>query len=179
MNTTIKRQGFGWGFLAIGLFFFVAALIVFRHPWANMLALAFLFGVLAILSGIWFLRTRYGSTPRLVVGILEIMLGVFFLANLGLTAAVIPFLFAVWFVANSISNLFLLPLLRPFGQGVRWSFLLLNALGILAGAMMLLEPMLSAWILSFIVGFYFLLVALGNFLLAFAQPNVTIVIDEE
>lgn len=179
MDTVIERKGFGWGYLIVGILFILVSLVAFRNPVGDLFAIAIIFGGMAIVNGVWLVTQRHGSTTILLVGILEILIGLLLLFNLGVTAQAIAYVFAIWFILNSVSNLFLLKYFKSLGNGYYWLMLILNVLGIIAGVAMLFEPLISVITLAFIVGFYFMLIGVANLILAFSNPTIRISVDEE
>lgn len=177
MNTVYQHKGFGWEFLFLGILFIIVSLVAFGNPMGSLEALAIVFGVMAIVSGVWFILNRFGSMARLAVGVLEILLGLLLIFYPGLGATVIALAFAVWFIADSISNLSLLNFYRSIGPGYYWFMLVVNILGIVLGVLMFIQPVISILTLSFLVGFYFMMVGIGYILLAFSRPTVRIETD--
>ena len=97
-----------------------------------------------------------GKTP-LVVGIIDILVGIFFLFNIGAGVVVLPFVFAVWFIADSVFALLAADLAKGVSNGYYWFTVIVNILGIILGIMLLFNPISSALTLSFLVGFYLVL----------------------
>lgn len=72
----MEKRGFDWGSLILGILFVIVALMSFQDPVGNLVAIVIVFGVFAILKGIFeiFLRNRfkdltgYKAKMPLVVG---------------------------------------------------------------------------------------------------------------
>lgn len=179
MENITEHRGFGWSYLILGIFFIIVAFIAFSHPLANLYAVAMLFGFLAIANGVWLILNRFVSIVRVVVGVLEILIGGVLLYFLDLTAWFVPYMFAAWFIVDSITNLFLLGYYRVLGKGYFWFTLIINVLGIGAGVLMLFSPLVSTLSLAFIVGFYLMLIGIEYIVIAFSNPELRIRIEEE
>ena len=174
MTTIYEHKGFSWSFLLWGILFVIVALLAFRDPLGNLAALSIVFGVMAILGGVWFLTHRFGSNFRLLFGILEILIGLYLIFNPSGGAVAIAMIFALWFIVDSVSNLFALKYYRMLGDGYYWFMLVVNVLGVIIGAIMLYEPVISMLTLSFIVGFYFMMAGIAYILLAFSKPTIRV-----
>ncbi len=110
--------------------------------------------------------TGYKGKMPLIIGIIDILVGVFFLFNIGAGVAALPFVFAVWFIADSVLALFTADLARGVSEGY-WFTIIVNILGILLGIFLLFNPISSALTLSFLVGFYFMLFGITHIVYAF------------
>ena len=167
LATSKEREGFGWGNLIIGIVFIITALIVFKNPLTDLIALSIVFGTTAIIEGIWAIINRNRSIFRVIIGFLSITVGTIFLSNLGLTASILPYVFAAWFVATSIGNLFTINNMYFLNKSTYWFSLVMNILGIIVGGMLLFDPVASALTMVFLVGTYFIFAGIGYIALAF------------
>ena len=77
--------------MILGILFVIVSLMSFQDPVGNLMAIVVVFAIFAFLKGIFelFVRNRMkeltgykGKTP-LVVGIIDILVGIFFLFNIG------------------------------------------------------------------------------------------------
>jgi Uncharacterized conserved protein len=164
----------------IGVLFIATALVAFRNPVGNLFAIAIVFGVMAILSGLWSIAHAWSCKLRFLTGLVEIAIGVILLAHLGISAAMVPFVFSVWFIFNSITNLSLLPYAKNHGSGQYWFFFLVGILGLVIGVAMLFHPIIVKLTLAFLVGFYLMIAGITHITLAFsASENHTPAMPEE
>lgn len=171
-QTTNKEEThkFSWGHLLIGILFILCSLLAFYSPAANLEAFAIVFAVLAILEGIWLLFSTQFSGLRIVIGILDILVGIFMLFNINYTILALPYVFAIWFVADSIFRLATIGYTRIFGKGYFWFSLILNILGLIVGIMLLFQPLTAILTFSFLVGFYLMMFGIQNIMMAFSNP---------
>ncbi|EGO2713169.1 HdeD family acid-resistance protein [Enterococcus faecalis] len=164
-----------WGSLVLGILFIFTSLISFFDPSGDLIAIVIVFAIFAFVKGIFelFVRNRmkclleYRSYWPIFIGIIDILIGVslFLSPNIGL--AILPFIFAVWFLIESILELLTLDLVA---LGSRWRFgfaALINSLGIFLGLFLLFNPITSALTLGFLVGFYFMMFGISNIVYAF------------
>lgn len=174
MNET-KRNGIDWSSLVLGILFVITALISFQDPAGDLVAIVMIFAVFAILKGIFeiFIRNRmkeltgYKAYAPIILGIIDIVIGVYFLFNLNVGVAVLPFVFAVWFIVDSIMGLLTLELAKAVSTGYMWFVAIIDILGIILGLMLLANPLSAALTLSFLVGFYFMLYGITQIVYAF------------
>ena len=163
-----------WGSLVLGILFVLVSLISFRDPVGNLVAIVIVFAIFAILKGLFelFLRSRvkeltgYKGKMPIVIGIIDLLIGIFFIFNIGAGVVALPYVFAVWFIIDSVLALFTADLFRGISEGHYWFTVVINVLGILLGIMLLFNPLSSALTLSFLVGFYFMVVGINQIVYA-------------
>ena len=109
----------------------------------------------------------YKAYAPIILGIIDILIGVYLLFNLNIGVAVLPFVFAIWFLFDSIFGLFTLDFAKRVSTGYFWFTLIVDVLGIILGVMLLFNPLSSALTLSFLVGFYFMMFGISNIVYAF------------
>lgn len=170
-----KRSGLDWGSLLLGILFVLTALMSFQDPAGNLIAIVMIFAVFAIIKGVFeiFVRNRlkeltgFKSYMPLILGAIDIILGVYLLFNLQIGVSVLPYVFAIWFILDSFFNLFTLDLAKAFHTGYYWFSLIVDILGIILGVVLLFNPLSSALTLSFLVGFYFMMFGITYIVYAF------------
>lgn len=164
-----RKRSFNWGYLLVGILFVAAGILALVNPVGNLEALAVAFAFLAVINGIWLLVNSRGSVWRVIGGVLDILIGVFFFANIYLAMAALPYIFAVWFIVDSLVRLATIGITRLLGTGYFVLSLILNILGVIVGVMLLFSPITSALTLSFWVGFYLLLAGVQALSLSFSR----------
>ncbi|EPH72678.1 hypothetical protein D929_01898 [Enterococcus faecalis 02-MB-P-10] len=170
-----KNRGIDWVSLLIGILFILTSLLSFQNPAGDLVGLVLVFASLAIVKGIYELYARYSikkisgkkSYLLVVLGILDILIGVYLLFNLDVGLVALPIVFAIWFLIDSILNLFTLDFARAISTGYFWFTLIINILGIIVGIMLLFDPLTSALTLSFLVGVYFMMAGIISLIYAF------------
>lgn len=170
-----KKHGIDWGALVLGILFVLTSLISFQDPAGNLVAIVLFFAIFAIIKGIFeiFVRNRmkeligYKSYAPIILGIIDILIGIYFLFNLNIGIAALPFVFAIWFIVDSIFGLFTVDLAKSVSTGYYWFAIIVDILGIVLGFILLVNPISSALTLSFLVGFYFMIFGITNIIYAF------------
>ncbi|MBP1041076.1 DUF308 domain-containing protein [Vagococcus sp. BWB3-3] len=172
-----ENRKFGWGNFLLGLLFIMTALVAFRDPAGSLVSVTVFIGLMAIAKGCFdiFLRNKVKAltgakaTVLILVGVLDIILGLILLFNIKIGLLALPYIFAIWFIADSISGLFSLDLAKVVSPAYYWFSFILNIIGILIGFSLLFNPVTSALTLSFLVGFYLLMFGIMNIVEAFSK----------
>ncbi|MGY3750288.1 HdeD family acid-resistance protein [Vagococcus acidifermentans] len=173
-----KRQRVDWPSLILGIVFVLAALMSFRlHPAQNVSILVSFFVVTVIFRGIYMLKIRstvrelfrVSVTPLLVIGVIDILIGVYFLFNIRKGVMLAPYVFALWFLMDSLFGLFELGWLKQLSTRLFWVSLVTNVIGLIIGMLLLAKPIVSLMTLSFMVGFYLMIAGLAYIMRAFSS----------
>lgn len=173
MSTQENR--FDWGNFLLGLLFIGISFVAFRNPSGSLASLTVIIGISAIAKGLFdiFLRNRLKhltgvkSSLLIVTGILDIIFGGILLFNINVGMISLAYVFAAWFLVDSISGLFSLDLARAVSTTYYWFNLIVTILGIFVGISLLFNPLTSALTLSFLVGFYLMWFGILNLVKAF------------
>lgn len=158
-----KTRGFDWFSLIVGILSVIAGWMVIANPAGSFLGLAYLFGVFALAKGIyelWFrsqIKNTLGesSTALMILGIVDLLIGIYLILHIGVSATILPYLFSVWFILDSIFELYLAKYIKAFSKGYYWFVIVLNVICLILGIIMLFNPMIAAGTLVWLVGFYF------------------------
>lgn len=170
-----NKRSIDWPALILGVLFILVSLLSFSDPVGNLVSLVMFFAIFAILKGIYELLARnalrnltgYKAYLPIIVGIIDIIVGIYLLLNLNIGVSILPYIFAIWFIVDSIFGLFTLDLAKIFSRGYFWFALIMDVLGIILGFMMLSNPLVSALTLSFLVGTYLMLFGITQIIYAF------------
>lgn len=162
------KTSVNWGGLILGVLFILISLLSFNNPGGSLSAIVIFFAILAIINGIFSIVVRnqiknmtgLRATAFLILGIIELILGIILLFNLSAGILALTYVFAFWFIADSVRNLFFLDHARTFGNGHYWLTLIVNLIGVLVGIMLFFDPIVSAFTISFLIGFYFMLIGI-------------------
>lgn len=175
MNKT--HNGIGWANLLVGILFIMASTVAFRNPTSDLAAIILIFGIAAISKGVAtiFVRgqlkqnTGVQSSTMMVVGILDIIIGLILLFNITSSMIALPFVFAIWFIVDSIEGLMLLDRAREISKGYYWFTLIISILGILIGIQLFFDPISSALTIAFLIGFELMLAGILYIVRAFSH----------
>ena len=169
-----RRSAFGWGELAIGFILLVLGIFTFARPSSALTGIVFVYGILAVVTGIadivFYAKVEqhagFGPAISLVTGILSLLAGIALLFNPGAGKWAMVVLFPLWFIAHCISRLTHLPIIRlTTGTGYYYFTLVVNILGLLLGFVMIFNPLLSFFSVSYVIGGYLILIGLDHLVL--------------
>lgn len=141
-----------------GILLVALGLMVWFNPMASLMALSLYIGVGLILAGIGYVAVSldFASGWHMFVGIIDIILGIIFVANLGVTAATLPIFLAWWILAIGAAQLVSSYRLKKFMLPWQLS-MVLGLAGIIFGFLMLTYPGIGAIAISTILGLYIVL----------------------
>lgn len=162
---TEEKRSFNWGSFILGILFILAALLSFKDVTGNLLAIVIVYAIFAIIKGCYeiFLRNKLKELTGvkmyfpIIMGVIDLIVGIYLLFHLNIGITILPYVFAIWFLLDSIFSLFTLDLARAVSNGFFWFSLIVDILGIIVGFMLLFNPISSVLTLSFLVGFYFMM----------------------
>ena len=172
-----RRSGFGWLELIEGILLIVLGSYTLFRPEHALTGLIVLFGVMAVVMGIadilLYVRverhTGFGPVVSLISGTLSVMSGVMLLVYPHAGRIVMTLLFPIWFIAHCVSRLSNLNTIRIFSGDFMYYFtLILNIIGLVLGALMLVNPWFSWLSIRYIVSFYLILLGVDCIALAFS-----------
>ena len=129
------------------------------RPVATLFASAWLLGCIVLLSGIFTLmftfRTQQflpNSGTRMLSGLLQIFLGIFFLCNSPAVMVSLPFVFAFWVMVEGITLFIESFDFKKFGFGNWWCICLLGIIGAVLGILGFVYPDITAGTLAVLIG---------------------------
>ena len=170
-----KRSNFSWPYFLMGVLFVLVSLFAFQDVTGSLAAIVYLFAILAIIKGVFelFFRrklhefTNQKSTLLIVLGIFDLIIGIFLFFNVEIGLLALPFIFAIWFIVDSIINLAEADIFKSVRKGYYWFVVILNIIGIILGVMLFFNPIVSAFTLAFLVGFYLMMIGISLIVFAF------------
>lgn len=170
-----QTKKFNWGYFIIGVLFLMSSVVAFRNPGSSLSIVILLFGISALTKGVFelFFRnqmkkiTGYKGIGSIIIGIFDILLGILLLCNMGLSLFLLPFVFAGWFIIDSIWNLVLSYQFKEVSKAYYWFSMVLSILGIILGFVLLLNPLTSVFSLVFLIGCYFMVTGINFIVLSF------------
>ena len=148
-----------WLLLLVGIVLFLAGLLTFAFPAKSYLGLSMLFGWVILFSGI--LETVLSTSNSHYItgrgwmiagGIIQIVLGVILILNIGLSAATLPLFLGFWLMMRGFSTIGLGSDMRALGvSGSGWTIatgilLLLCSLGVLFQPLAFGTTAVIAWV---------------------------------
>lgn len=172
---TKNKNGFSWGSLLVSILLFLASWTALRNPIGTLVTLGLLFGIIAIVQGIVSfiiyseLRKVFSRNPWLilVVGILDLIIGLYLVFNPTISVTFLPLLFAAWFILDSIMNIVLASRLRENHPRWFWTYLILGILGIILGVFLASNLVVAIISITSLIAVYFFIAAIIRLIDAF------------
>jgi uncharacterized membrane protein HdeD (DUF308 family) len=162
------RLGGAWGWLVgYGVLSILAGIIALVWPGATLVAIAIIFAIQLLLTSIFqfvfaFTVPRESGWLRALFALLAIIsfvISIYLLGHAGLTLLLLAILLGAYWIAQGIIEL-LLGIEHPEMPGRVW-ILVFGVLSILAGAVVALFPGTSLVFLTYVLGFWLILLGVG------------------
>ncbi|WEV40444.1 DUF308 domain-containing protein [Lactobacillus sp. ESL0681] len=171
-----QPRGFDWGALVAGVLMIIAGMFLVGHPGKALKAFVLLFAILSILQGfVWLVfYSRFHNFisfgwVAIVSGILDIVIGILFLRSYDAGGLTLAYLFAIWFLFDSISGIVFASHLRNKSNFYFWISLILNILGLFVAIGLMFNPALSALTLIWLISFWLFMFGINEIVVAFAH----------
>ncbi|MEA5364492.1 HdeD family acid-resistance protein [Amycolatopsis sp., V23-08] len=167
-----------WPLTAVrGVFAVLFGIFALVWPGATVLVLAILYGVYAIVDGIGGLmqafrpgdgahRAAYG-----VLGVLGILAGILVLVWPGITVLLLALLVGLWAIVTGVAEIAAAIRLRKQIQGEAF-LILAGAISVLAGILIVINPIAGAYGIALLVGIYALIYGIVLLVLAFRLRKI-------
>ena len=170
-----KWSGLNWFEFLEGVLLVLLGVFTLARPDSALTGFIVAYGVVAVIMGVadilLYVRiarfTGFGPIIALLSGTLSVMAGVMLLVYPNAGKLVLSFLFPLWFIAHCISRLANLNKIRFFaGEFTYYFTLILNILGLVLGALMILDPWFSLLSIQVVISIYLLLLGADCIILA-------------
>lgn len=169
------KRGFDWFSLVVGIILVIAGIASFMRPDATLKFVSVCLGIGLLVKGIYELWFRQGinnwfgekSGWLLFMGIVDIILGLLFIFRAASGVVVIAYIFAFWFIFDSIAEIATANYFKRLNRGYYVAMLILNILALLVGFVLLFNPLIAASTLVLLISFYLLLIGFIKIIQAF------------
>ncbi|WP_217971601.1 DUF308 domain-containing protein [Staphylococcus xylosus] len=163
-SSTIK-----WSSLIIGVSFLIIGVFIISFPEENLFAITWLIGLLFIINGFLEIFVRQvikrtanqSATMLIILGIINIILGLLILFNVVTSTTFIVYLFAIWFIINAFFNMFNVTPLEKSNKIFHIISIILNILAILFGIILLFNPLIAAFIIAIFISAVFFIIGVS------------------
>jgi hypothetical protein len=183
MKTFIDTINFGvknwWVSLLLGLLYILIAICLMFTPLASYVALSVLFSVSMFVSGT--LEILFAVTNRknisswgwyLASGIIDLILGIYLMANIGLSMAVLPFIVAFWLMFRGFASTgYAMDLKRYETRNWGW-YMAFGVLAILCSIGIIWQPGLGALSLVYMIAYTLLIIGIFRVMLSFELKSL-------
>ena len=183
MKTFIDTINFGvknwWVSLLLGLLYILIAICLMFTPLASYVALSVLFSVSMFVSGtleILFAVTNKKNISSwgwyLASGIIDLILGIYLMANIGLSMAVLPFIVAFWLMFRGFSSVGYAMDLKRYGTRDWGWYVAFGILAVICSLIILWQPAVGALYAVYMISFAFLIIGFFRIMLSFELKNL-------
>ncbi|MEB7810579.1 DUF308 domain-containing protein [Staphylococcus xylosus] len=163
-SSTIK-----WSSLIIGVSFLIIGVFIISFPEENLFAITWLIGLLFIINGFLEIFVRQvikrtanqSATMLVILGIINIILGLLILFNVVTSTTFIVYLFAIWFIINAFFNIFNVTPLEKSNKIFHIISIILNISAILFGIILLFNPLIAAFIIAIFISAVFFIIGVS------------------
>jgi len=176
----IASVGRSWGWiLFFGVVTALAGIVITAHPGSSVYAFAILWGAWLFVGGI-FRIVESIATPGesggmrvllALLGILSILVGLFFMRHVYQTVAIMAFLLGLFWVVGGIIE-FVVAVAHRGMQGRGWH-IFMGVLGFLAGLVVLSDPGISLVTLAWILGIWLIVYGIMQIMVAFQAKKLS------
>ena len=150
--------------IALGVYFLI-------NPNITLVSAAYVLGFLTLFTGISKLVFTFktqafmpNSGTRMLMGLLDVFFGCFFLFNLLGTAASLPFVFALWVIIEGVGIIVASFDYKKVGFPYWWALLLLGIIGVLLGILGFRNMDVTAVTLSTLISISVILFGMAHIL---------------
>lgn len=147
------------GLLIFGILMILSGVFTWLNPDAALLAIALYLGIVFLLGGISYLYAFFSihSGGLLALGLLDIIVGVILMTNLGVTVSSLPVLLAIWVLCVGVIQIAFSIDAKSSGL-IFWKWTMGSGIiGVLFGFLILSHPMIGVFTISLMLGFYLIL----------------------
>lgn len=169
-----------WLDLVVGAALLAAGICALIFPGFSLAWVVALIAIAAIIRGaghlIHYFRLKkyvgYSNSLAVIIGILDVIVGVYLATHTTLGATVLAIVFPLWFIMDSIFGFAFLGILKLIDPARYWLTVLFNVLGIVAGFILLFNPLASMETLSMLIAFCLLLFGGYSVFMAFQGGTI-------
>lgn len=158
MPNTIQNGKSLW-LLIISLLLIFSGVYVLFNPLTALIASALFVGVVFILIGVGYLMAfrEKKSSMLLALGILDLIIGILFISNLGISAVSMPVILAFWILFNSIAEVVMALELKS-NNVPQWKYLLGGGIfGIIFSLLVFFLPVVGTVTITLVLGLYLII----------------------
>ena len=157
-----EKKSVDWISLITGICFIIVSFIAFKNPYASLASLVIYFGIIAIVKGVGGVLiykkikdfTRLNIKLFFWISIIDIILGLILLFNVESAVLIIPYVFSIWFIIDSINDISFGRYLRFVPGGLYHLNIIINIITLILGIMMLYNPLRASFTVEFLIGMY-------------------------
>ena len=175
MTETNQQREKSWPSIIVGVILLIVSFLAFRNPLASLVSLLVYFAITAVFKGIMSLLAAYrlkdatdkSMVPIVIVGIIDLILGIIIFLNPGVGFLSLPFVLGAWFIVDSIGDLIYGRKFKAVSNGLYGLNIVTSILTLILGIFMFVNPLASYFTVVMLVGFYFAFAGIRNIVRGF------------
>ena len=168
-----------WTSLLLGIVYIIVSLLLMFSPLSIYVALSIVFIISMLISGIleiiFSLSNRKGVPSwgwYLASGIIDLILGIYLMANIGLSMAVLPFIVAFWLMFRGFASTGYAMDLKRYGTRNWGWYMAFGVLAILCSIGIIWQPGLGALSLVYMIAYTLLIIGIFRVMLSFELKSL-------
>lgn len=176
INYAVKNW---WISLLLGIMYILIAICLMFTPIASYIALSILFSISMFVGGLLEIAFAISNKKNisswgwyLVGGIIDIIFGIFLMANPGLSMGVLPFIIAFWLMFRGFSSTGYAMDLRRYGTRNWGWYIILGILAILCSIGIIWHPELGALTIVYMIAYTLLIVGVFRIMVSFELKSL-------
>ena len=152
----LENQKISFWAVVVGILMIGLGGFVWMNPVSTIIGLALYLGIVFLVSGIGYIVTSFSVQSGWVLaeGLLNLLVGLIFICNLGISTASLPIMFAFWAMFVGIMQLVTSYQMKQLDLP-RWGWVLFTGiLGILIAMMIIAYPLIGVFAITTMMGTY-------------------------
>jgi uncharacterized membrane protein HdeD (DUF308 family) len=175
-----RKVDVNWLEMALGIVFVLMGIYTFVNPALTLSGFIVVYGILAVITAVVDIafyvhmerHTGFGPVVALVLGIVNLLLGLFLVFDTHGAAVIVGLIFPIWFIAHCLVKLLNLNTIRLVSPAGYWWELVVNLVGVVLGVLLLLHPFASAVSLVYLAGAYLFIMGVSSMVSSFGTYYV-------
>ncbi len=183
MNTVVDNLGYvvknWWITLLLGILFILGGIGIMLTPLASYIALSIVFSVLLIIGGVMEIAFSVSNKSRiggwgwfLAAGVIDLVIGIYLIANPAVALAVLPYVLAFWLLFRGISIIGSSLDLKKSRLGNWGWFMFFGILAILCAFYIFWYPAVGAFSIVWFVSFALIFIGITRIMIAFELRKI-------
>ena len=167
-----------WMSLILGILYIGVAICLMFAPLSSYVALSIVFSISMLISGIleilFAISNKHVSSWGwyLASGIIDLILGIYLMANIGLSMAVLPFIVAFWLMFRGFASTGYAMDLKRYGTRNWGWYMAFGVLAILCSIGIIWQPGLGALSLVYMIAYTLLIIGIFRVMLSFELKSL-------
>ena len=163
----IKKFIKSYRFLQVltGILYLLMAILAMRYTEENIVEAVQLIGVFSLIKGFFEImnrdkiskRTNHKQTSAIVLGVVDLIVGLILVVNLSLDISSLAMLFGIWFISDAVISFFMLDLAKRISTPYYYVSLIVDLLGGLIGLILLIANETTIIRIPALISYYFLM----------------------